>query len=166
MSRRKFRGYEVYFTCPYCSKDWSGERRVQRQGLSRQAKPLSEQDETIQRAYTAASEARDQHIAEKHGPETIAVRLTEIEREAKWAQDYAEREGMELNWATDPLAVEYRALMRQWWALPPQKEKVHRLGPSYNRLLTSKGRFPQTPGERAMVKIDSELRKMRAAKAA
>lgn len=166
MSHRKFRGYETYFKCPFCWRDWSGPRRARGRGYGSNRPIKSEQDAEVDEAYQRAEQAREEHIRETHGPETIAARLTEIEREARWAQERAEAEGTELNWATDPLAVEYRALMRQWWALPPQKQHVHQLGPSYNRLLTSKGRFPQTPGERAMSKVDSELRKMRAAKAA
>lgn len=137
---------------------------VQQRGLGRRFKPMSEQAEDVQADHARAVQDREQHIAEKHGAEILATRMGEIEREAKWATDYATSQGEELDWATHPLAVEWRALMKAWWALPPQSEKVASLSPTYGRSLISKGMLaPPTAGERHMSKVASHQRKLRLA---
>lgn len=160
---KRYPRYETHFTCPFCSKEFSGLRRVQASGFSRQKKPLSQQAEDVQGSYRQSERHLNEHVAETHRPETIATRMTEIEREAKWALDRNE----ELDWATDPLAVEWRALMKEWWALPALKDRAARLSPTYNRSLLSKGVLaPPTAGERHMGKVASHQRKLRLAQRA
>lgn len=54
----------------------------------------------------------DNHIATDHMADVIFERMGDIERECKYHTLTDD------DWATHPLAVEYRALMRQWWTLP------------------------------------------------
>jgi hypothetical protein len=154
--RRRRQRIETWFTCPYCSRRWEGPL------LRWQGK-----DESTQALYQAASDNRDAHMEREHHAETIATRMAEVEREAKWATEYAKSQDEELDWATHPLAVEWRALMKAWWALPPQPPRVAALSPTYNRSLLAKGVLaPPTAGERFMSTVASYQRKRRTEAAA
>jgi len=64
--------------------------------------------------------------------------MGDIEKQARWA----EQAGQVLDWATDPYAIEYRALMKEWWAMPGSDdltEAMLSVSPSRKRTLTAKG---------------------------
>ena len=74
----------------------------------------------------------------------VACALARVEREARWAQNSL----TDADWATHPLAIEYRRLMRAWWALPSVDWYALAESPTRNRLLSAKGGPPMSPGER------------------
>ena len=81
---------------------------------------------------------RDAHISTQHRAHFVASRMGDIEKQARWA----EQAGQVLDWATDPYAIEYRALMKEWWAMPGSDdltEAMLSVSPSRKRTLTAKG---------------------------
>lgn len=56
-----------------------------------------------------------EHECTQHRPEHIVDRMIEVERESR----YEAKEGRltDADWRDHPLAVEYRALLREWWGL-------------------------------------------------
>lgn len=77
---------------------------------------------------------QEAHVSEAHRDIWIADRMRAIEQEARWALE-AETER---DWATDPLAIEYRALLKEWWTIPVSNAALA-LSPSKERTLTGKG---------------------------
>lgn len=65
-------------------------------------------------AEIATAAEMDAHIQAEHRPKIIIDRLSEIEREARYGMRHGQI--IEADWQTHELAVEYRALMREWWA--------------------------------------------------
>jgi hypothetical protein len=164
MRRTRYRPEETYFTCPYCGQKWYGPRRARARGFSHPVKSIDDQDADVQTAYEQVGLRLEEHLQVNHRPEVIASRMAAIEREAKWSHEYATRNGEELDWATDPLAVEWRALMKEWWALPAVPDRAARLSPTYNRSLIGKGHVaPLTGGEKAMGWVEAQRRKLRKA---
>jgi hypothetical protein len=109
---------------------------------------------------TLAREEMEAHHNTEHRPLMIAIRMGELEREAKWSAQWAERSSTTLDWATDPHAVEYRALMREWWALPAIPEDAARRSPSLNRTLTSKGMPASSKAETQLDLMFGKRRKL------
>jgi hypothetical protein len=94
----------------------------------------------------------------------IVRRMADIEREARQYDITADDDRA---WATHPLAVEYRALMCEWWALPiPIPHRTIAESPSQGRMLTARTTIAaesQTPGERHMTACSRHQRTLRAA---
>jgi hypothetical protein len=112
------------------------------------------------RAQIAALDTGEQ--AHRARAKAIVRRMADIEREAR---NITTSDG----WATDPLAIEYRALMREWWALPiPIPHTLLAESPSAGRMLTSKSSIVvegKTDGERAMEAASRHQRQLREAAA-
>lgn len=121
-------------TCPYCeTRDWSYERH---------------------RIYFKSYTDFVAHKAERHPHETIAERLRQIVQAAKHAPDTLEY------WQSGPLSVEWRALLRQWWALPgPVPVSALELSPTGGHGLTYI-RAPLSAGEAYCRTIPRRLREM------
>lgn len=108
------------------------------------------------RAQIAALDSGE--AAHRSRAKTIAQRMTDIEREARSITTSDE-------WATHPLAIEYRALMVEWWALPIAiPHRVLEDSPSANRMLSSRSSIvveSKTDGERTMEAASRHQRMLR-----
>ena len=170
--------------CPYCSKDEyytvpgkglgrckCGGSRVWNEAyepgtpdvLCRSCGVIAEKlTERVRAEYAAAEQARetiDRHIAEVHKVRVMADRLKDIERQAAYEQKHGRLS--DADWKDHPLAVEYRALVKQWWALPPLDPEDAAESPTWNRMLTAAGssKAIRTPGERYLDQAYAQRRK-------
>lgn len=88
-------------------------------------------------AVTTAYERRDAHVRTKHRAKQIADQIRDIERSA--ASLWKHGQLTDDDWQCHELAVEYRALLREWWALPAVTVSDLGHSPSARRTLTGKG---------------------------
>jgi len=84
------------------------------------------------RTFAGTPRQLDGHMRTEHAAFWIAARLAELEREAK----HVSRQDVR-SWQYHPVAVEYRKLLREWWALGPIPKGALELSPTRNRMLSA-----------------------------
>jgi hypothetical protein len=118
-------------------------------------------------AQIAALDEGEQAYRER--AKAIAQRMADIERDARWQHERQAKmatEDVHAGWATDPLAIEWRRLMVEWWALPVVlPESIARLSPTYERMLTTRSTVNmagKSDGERHMDACSRHQQQLRA----